>query len=195
MKRAMMLFVVMAVVLAAVFAEGEGVTLVSSPGSNSEKGSLEDMQLNQEVKVDGFGRITLTEAKEVDEYKYYIWAYSSASYKYSSGVEANYFYLTANVLNTNTQAFDYLKKCSVRAYYDERFVYSGWEVQYDWDGKSGNDGKINMYAKDKRQPIRPMYTGHYGFFVELPNAVLNDTAPLKIVVKMDDVEFTYYVRK
>lgn len=183
MKKATLLIIVMLLAMTALFAEEKGVMLISSPGSNTEKGSLEDMKIDQEVKVDKFGKIKITECKEVDTYRYK----SDSYYTWKSGTEANYIYLKMNILNTNKQEYDYLKKCTVTAYYDDGFVYEGWAEQFNWD--ISKDYTSNKFA------IKPMYYGHYGFFVALPNSVIEDTAPLKIVVKMDDVEFTYYVRK
>lgn len=187
MKKATLLIIVMLLAMTALFAEEKGVTLISSPGSNNEKGTLEDMKLNQSIKVDKFGKITLTEIKEVDSYGYQYNGYHHRDDNWNSGTEANYLYIKADILNTNKENYDYLKKCSVTAYYDDGFVYSGWAEQFNWDNSK-------QYRSDKFA-IKPMYYGHYGFFVTLPNSVLEDTAPLKIVVKMDNVEFTYYVRK
>lgn len=181
MKKATLLIIVMLLAMTALFAEEKGVMLISSPGSNTEKGSLEDMKIDQEVKVDNFGKITITEVKEVDVYSFCLGSWSS-------GPEEDYIILLVDILNTNKQAYDYLKKCSVTAYYDDGYEFSGWAGQYDWS-------KAKDYIAHQITAIKPMYAGHYGFYITLPNSVLNDTAPLKIVVKMDDVEFTYYVRK
>lgn len=181
MKKTTLLIIVMLLAMTALFAEEKGVTLISSPGSNNEKGTLEDMKIDQEVKVDNFGKITITEVKEVDVYSFCLGSWSS-------GPEEDYIILLVDILNTNKQAYDYLKKCSVTAYYDDGYEFSGWERQYDWS-------KAKDYIAHQITAIKPMYVGHYGFYITLPNSVLEDTAPLKIIVKMDDVEFTYYVRK
>ena len=173
----------MLLAMTALLAEEKGVMLISSPGSNTEKGSLEDMKIDQEVKVDNFGKITITEVKQVDEYKYGM--YSGDVWR--SGPEADYLYLKVNILNINKQPYDYLKKCTVTAHYDDGFIYKGSMEQFNW--KNSKDYVSYFF------PIDPMYYGHFGFFITLPNSVLEDTAPLKIIVKMDDVEFTYYVRK
>lgn len=186
MKKATLLIIVMLLAMTALFAEEKGVMLISS-GSNTEKGSPEDMKVDKEVKIDKFGKIKLTEVKEVDSYAYQYNSYWGRDDKWNSGTEANYLYIKADILNTNKEDYDYLKKCTVTAYYDDGFVYSGWAEQFNWDNSK-------QYRSDKFA-IKPMYYGHYGFFVTLPNSILEDTAPLKIVVKMDDVEFTYYVRK
>ena len=162
-------------------AETRSVTIIASPGAKSEKGSLDDMKIGQEVKLDNFGKITITEVKEVDVYGFCLGSWSSGS-------EEDYIILLVDILNTNKQAYDYLKNCSVTAYYDDGYEFSGWAGQYDWS-------KAKDYIAHQITAIKPMYVGHYGFYITLPNSVLNDTAPLKIVVKMDDVEFTYYVRK
>lgn len=181
MKKATLLIIVMLLAMTALFAEEKGVTLISSPGSSNEKGTLEDMKIGQEVKVDNFGKITITEVKEVDVYSFCLGSWSS-------GPEEDYIILLVDILNTNKQAYDYLKKCSVTAYYDDGYEFSGWAGQYDWS-------KAKDYIAHQITAIKPMYAGHYGFYITLPNSVLEDTAPLKIIVKMDDVEFTYYVRK
>lgn len=187
MKKIVLISILLIIGLFTLSAETRGVNMIASPGSSSKKSTLDDMQLNQEVTIDDWGIIKITEAKVSDSFDYYLKGYK---YTGSSGNEADYYEIYVDILNLQKTKVNFLEKYSVTAYFGDGYVFSGFADQYDW-----NKSKTVNVQAENRFAIDPLYYGHYRFSVTLPNFVIKESKPLKIVVKMNDVEFTYYVRK
>ena len=166
------------------------VTLISGPEEeeSSEPVSLDDVKTDKEIEIDGFGTITFT-AFEFRDRDIYLQGNNGGWI--SSGEEADYACLYCDIVNTNTKDKDYLANVEVKAIYDEQYEYAGWGYQIDRD--KGDDWIEHEH--ELAFSISPMYTGHYVFGATLPNAVINGNKELKIVMKIDGNEMTYYVRK
>lgn len=200
MKKKIVLVMTLAMVLSSsvVFAEEANdpmaVTLISGPEEEgAEVASLDDVKLGKEIEIDGFGNITFTSFETLDSV--YINGYWLGEGN-SSGTEADFACLYADILNTNKKDRDYLSDVNVTVIYDEDYVYGGWAYQRDYDyEKEQGDTIFFGQGEDHAFAISPMYTGHYVFGATLPNAVINGKKELKIEINVDGNEMTYYVRR
>lgn len=203
-----LLVLAMALSLSASLAEGRGVQIIGGPDMGAQTVSLDDMKLNSEAVIDGYGCITLTSFEYVDKLGYYDRGehdlYYDSEDLYASGVEADYALLKADILNTSVTPKSFLTACEVKVIFDDLYEYGGWYDQYDWNNAS-NDGSNYLNAgaqnttwvidKEDRFEIGPMYTGHYAFGATLPNAVINSKKPLRMIITLDGNELTYHIRK
>lgn len=184
----------MATSTSSVFADESGdpmaVTLIAGPEEEeAEPVSLDDVKLGKEFKIEGFGNLTFTDYQVLDSVRYKT---SGGWNTYESGEEADYVNLFADVLNTNVKPKDYLSDVDVKAIYDDTYEYAGWAYQINYDGDK------NTYLPHENDfffSINPMYTGHYVYGATLPNAVINGKEELRLELKIDGNEMTYYIRK
>ena len=166
------------------------VTLISGPEEEeAEQVSLDDVQTDKEIEIEGFGNITFTSFNYVNSNRLYnpddTWA--------KSGEEADFACLYYDILNTNVKDKDYLANVEVKAIYADDYEYGGWcfQIDYDWhrDYWVGHENENHAFS------ISPMYSGHYVAGVTLPNAVINGKGELKMIITIDGNEMTYYIRK
>lgn len=183
------LVIIMMLSMAAANAEDMGVQIISAPAQETEEVSLDDLKLNTEVTVEGWGMLKATSYDVVDTLRYY--PNTSYTNTYSSGEEADYAILSMDILNITTVSHDYLLDCTVKVVFDEDFEFAGWCYQrnFDYSNKNAALGKNLTFSID------PMYVGHYYFGCTLPNAVIDSKAPLYMVITIDGNEITYNIRK
>ena len=210
MKKALSLLIVLSLMLgySAALAEGMGVQPINVPDADMEPVSLDDLKLNTEADIDGWGILTLTGMETVDGLGFYRSGrsdvYSSDDY-YWSGAEAEYVVLYADILNTTLTAKKYTENITVKAVFDDKYEYNGWFHQRNYN--NGTYSWANLEADKKRQNTRwainasdyfsidPMYLGHYIFGCTLPNAVIESKKPLRLIISIDGIEITYHIRK
>ena len=172
------------------FATDLGVQIIGGPQMETEAVNLDDLKMNVEAEIDGWGTIQLTSFDFYDELGYHAWYPSSGGQWITSGKEADFAILRMDITNTTLKAKDFLSDVSVKVVFDDTYEYAGWCYQsdYDWD----KDYAINPQGQFV---IEPMYQGHYMFGCTLPNAVVNSKKPLRLEIQMDDLEMVYFIRK
>ena len=211
MKKMLSLLLVLSMLLScsAALAEGMGVQVIGGPAVETEPVSLDDLKLETDAEIDGWGILTLTGYEVQDALGYYraghTSVYDAGADYYVSGQEADYAVVYADILNTQLKDKNYLESVSVKAVYDDVYEYAGWAYQRDY-----NNATYNYYSleadKNKQNfrwvinaadqfAISPMYEGHYIFGCTLPNAVINGKKPLKLIITIDGNEITYNIRK
>ena len=188
-----------------------GVQVIGGPETETEPVSLDDLKIEAEAEIEGWGTITPTSfsfkdylGHYTDESTIYKWDWEKNYYE--SGNDADYALLYLDILNTTTAEKDYLSDYSVKVVYDDTYEYAGWAYQRNYNyGTLSNTG-IADEDKDKQNihwaindaykfAISPMYEGHYIFGCTLPNAVVTGKKPLKLVITIDGNEIIYNIRK
>ncbi len=208
MKKMLALLVVLTLVPFTALAADMGVVFIGGPEMETEPVSLDDIQLNEEVDVPGYGVITVTSFTFTDGLGYYGQGYNyvgNTEAYYWSGKEAEFAVLYMDILNTATSGKDFLANCEVKAVYDDIYEYGGWSYQRNYNNASYGDASLDA-DKNKQNvnwvinpadqfTIDPMYLGHYVFGAALPNAVVNSDKPLMLIITIDGNEITYNIRK
>ena len=129
--------------------------------------------------------------------------YTNASYK-DSGNEAEFAWLKVDIVNLQKSEASFMNDISVKIIYDDEYEYEGWIRQFNYDfskseiyryqSKTTIGWPVCLSPVDE-MPIKPMYKGHYAFGCTLPNFVIEDkSAPLRMVITMDDHKLTYNIR-
>lgn len=209
MKKILSMLLVLSMLLGCSVAMAEmGVQVIGGPETETEPVSLDDLKLNVEAEIDGYGILCATDFAYKDRLGYYRSGRSdiyNADDFYLSGTEADYALLRIDITNTSTKPRDFLASCEVKVVYDDVYEYGGWCYQYNYNNKtynssySGEDSQKQntnwvINAADQ-YAIDPMYQGHYVFGCTLPNAVVNSKKPLRMVITIDGNEITYNIRK
>lgn len=209
MKKLISLFLVLVITVvctAVVFAE-MGVQVIGGPSTETLPVSLDDIKLNVDVTIDGYGILTPTAYKVQDTLGYYRQGKTDPDTNwYNSGQEAEYVLLRMDILNLSTREKEFIENVEVKVVYDDKYEYAGWAYQYNYNNKVhsnsnwyGTDANVQnvefVIAKEDVFPIGSMYQGHYSFGATLPNAVVNSKAPLRMIITMDGNEITYNIRK
>ena len=209
MKKILSMLIALSILLGCSAAMAEmGVQIIG--GSLQEEGqpvSLDDMQLEEAVEVEGWGTITLTSCCFMDS----LYQFKEGKHEvagnwnvFDSGLEADYLLIQADILNNTKNAHDYLSDVEVKAVFDDDVEFAGWFWQYNWDNgtKDYDWGELNgiqnkefVIAKADQFAIDPYYAGHYCFGCTLPNAVVNGEQPLRLEIRIDGNEITYNIRK
>ena len=109
---------------------------------------------------------------------------------YQSQSQADFAFITMDILNTTATKIDYLKDCEVKVVFDDTIEYAGWYYQRNMDLN-----RCTWIDVSDNFAIDPYYTGHYVFGCTLPNAVFNSKKPLRFEIKIDGNEIIYNVRK
>jgi len=199
MKRVLaMLLVFLMLLTTSAMAAGMGVQIIGGPEVETEPVSLDDVKLDVEVEIDGYGIITPTGFSFADMLRTYMKGDSYNWKDFSSGAEAEYALFNVDILNTTLKNKEYLASCEVKVIYDDVYEYAGWAYQYNWnnaDRGSNMSPKTSPIQPEDNFAIDPMYEGHYLFGCTLPNAVVNSKAPLKMIITIDGNEITYNIRK
>ena len=210
MKRIVSLVLCLMMVLASTaLAEDMGVQIIGGPAVETEPVSLDDLKLNMDAEIEGWGILTLTGYEVQDGMGYYRsgknYPVDDGDYNWS-GQEAEYVVLYADILNTALAAKDYMENVSVKAVFDDVYEYGGWSFQRNYNN-STSQYEYRLDADKSRQNVRwkinkadqfaigPMYEGHYIYGCTLPNAVINSKRPLKMIITIDGNEITYNIRK
>lgn len=127
-------------------------------------------------------------------------------YWQNSGTNADFAWLLMDVTNMQKEPTSFMQETSVKVVFDEEYEYAGWVRQFNYDYDStreieGEEG-VETYGSFIRaaldpadeQPIDMVYTGHYVFGCTLPNAVVNGTESLSMVIDLGGNELTYNIR-
>lgn len=216
MKRIAALIIALMLVLVQFGAIAEmGVQIIGGPETETEPVSLDDIKLDATVDIDGYGEITPTSFRTVDELLSYRagtkYIQDEANYwddycvYYSSGVEADYCLLNMDILNTQMRAVDFIDGCTVVVTSDDSYQFAGWAYQYNYNNENYSNHNSGCGIDDANTtcvidpsdnfPIDPMYIGHYVFGCTLPNRVISAKTPLKMVITIGGNEITYNIRK
>lgn len=209
MKKILSVLLVFAMLFGCSVAMAEmGVQVIGGPETETEPVSLDDLKLNVDAEIEGYGILYATEFAFKDRLGYYrsglTYVYDGRDF-YLSGMEAEYALLKVDIINTSTKPRDFISSCEVKVVYDDVYEYAGWYYQYNYNNRtsdssySGEDSKKQntnwvINAADQ-YAIDPMYQGHFAFGCTLPNAVVNSKKPLRMVITIDGNEITYNIRK
>lgn len=211
MRKILSMLLVLSMLLSAsaALAEGMGVQVIGGPETETEPVSLDDLKLETEAEIDGWGILTLTSYEVQNGLGYYrsgrTDVYDAGDDYYWSGKEAEYAVLYADILNTQLKDKNYLENATVKAIYDDTYEYAGWVYQRNYN--NGTYGRYSLEVDRSKQNTRwvinaadqfaisPMYEGHYIFGCTLPNAVIEGNKPLKLIITIDGNEITYNIRK
>ena len=186
------------------FAEGMGVQVIGGPDTETEPVSLDDVKLNTPAQAEGQFTFKATSFEYVDYLLYYKEGAHNTDYhydgeaQYTSGADAEYAILRADVMNEKFSDIDFIKDCTVVVYFDDTYQYAGWVYQYNYNNGDGNNrggGNVRVVNPKDNFAIGPMYEGHYAFGCTLPNAVVSSKKPLRMVITIDGNEITYHIRK
>lgn len=209
MKKIISILLVLSMLLGCSAMAEMGVQVIGGPDTETEPVSLDDVKLNVEAEIDGYG-IFLANSFE---YANYLLAYKagkgdrSDEVIYDSGNEAEFAMLKVDITNTTTTPRDFLANCEVKVVFDDVYEYGGWTYQQNYDNytwtiyndtyKAWSNKQNVLYAINAADnfAIKPMYQGHYIFGCTLPNAVVNSKKPLRMVITIDGNEITYNIRK
>ena len=127
--------------------------------------------------------------KEHGDEKYPWWCEDWATH-YLSQSQADFAFLTMDILNTTPASVDYLKDCTVKVVFDDNIEYAGWFYQLNMDLN-----RCTWLDNADNFVIDPYYTGHYVFGCTLPNAIFTSDKPLRMELTIDGNEITYNIRK
>lgn len=124
---------------------------------------------------------------------------------YTSGNEAEFAWLKADVMNIQKAGANFIKEISIKVIYDDEYEFNGWVRQFNYDYS-----KTEIYSLNKEigtigwpvclspadeMTISPMYKGHYAFGCTLPNHVVEDKdSPLRMIINIGGNELTYNIR-
>ena len=205
-----MVFVLaMLFVVTSAFAE-MGVQVIGGPETVSEPVSLDDLKVNEEVEIPGWGKILISNVEIQDKLGHYgagrkgVYTMDGAGY-YDSGKDAEFLVLYIDILNTALTDKNYLENATIKVVYDDVYEYGGWAYQRNYNNDTGTYYEIDA-DKDRQNTrwainasdnfvVSPMYQGHYLFGCTLPNAVIDSKAPLRMEINLDGNEITYNIRK
>jgi len=206
MKKLVAMFLALLMIPCLALAEDMGVQVIGGPEEETEPVSLDDVKLNVDVEIDGYGILRPTSF----EFNNYVMVYpqgrDDTEDLYNSGNEAEYAILYMDITNTAMSPKDYLANYEVKAVFDDAYEYAGWAYQQNYDNRKWDAwNEYAPYAQKQNVlyginaadnfPINPMYQGHYLFGCTLPNAVVNSKKPLRLEIKIDGNEIVYNIRK
>ena len=212
MKKILSVLLVLSMLLAAsaALAEGMGVQVIGGPETETEPVSLDDIKLNADIEIEGYGIICPTTFWFGDVLGHYKAGETSVGWDadsrlYKSGSEAEYAVLRMDITNLSRTSVNFLANVEVKVVFDEVYEYGGWSYQYNYNNQPSNDSNYGTASNKQNTEfvilpadnfdIGPMYQGHYCFGCTLPNAVVNSKAPLKMIITIDGNELTYNIRK
>lgn len=191
------------------FSEDMGVVIINS-SEEKEIAYTDDMLLNIPTEIDNFGTVTPTNFQIVDTFGWYRQGYQTVYDAHNdydfSGNDAEYAILWFDIMNNCYQEIHYLSNynsnVSASVILDDKYSFSGWVGQLNYDYSTSNQGpdagkqNVRWVISDKDQfAIIPMGVGHYMCVCEIPNLAVNGDAPLRMVIRIGDVELTYNIRK
>ena len=178
---------------------------------DGEKMTFDNVTFGKEYKIKGYAAVKFLGFKFVDAFAQWEEGRVDANYPDSnrslrtSGHEADFAWLKADVRNLMKSDVKFIGDISVKIVYDDEYEYNGWVRQfyYDYsDAEVRTDNKdigaigspTSLSPKDEIA-IGPLHVGHYVFGCTLPMSIIDDKdAPLRMVVTMKSNEFTYNIR-
>ena len=218
----MVAFVLMALMMLGAIASAEdlGVQMIGGSSFVAETVNLDDMKLEQVYKIEGYAKIEPLAWKFDDFFYQYVkdhagdnshggekgknpWAEMGGwYYKWinimNSGTSAEFAWLEVDVTNLAKTDVDFTQQVEVKVVYDDDYEFAGWVrmINYDYDTYDGNGALVRTTLNpDNSESIDMMYTAHLVFGATLPNAVVEDKAPLRMEIKLGENELTYHIRK
>jgi len=213
MKKCFSLFLVLSLLAfaSAAFAEGLGVQVIGGTDTGFEPAKIDNLELNTEAEIKGWGAVTATGFEVQDGLGHYLMGehtfdtFSTPYDYYWSGDEAEYLVLYADILNTRTVPVDFLENAVVKVVYEDYYEFGGWGFQRDYHNKTdrysykleadkGSQNTRFAIAPEDQFKINTLYQGHYIFGCTVPNAVVDGEGPLKMVITIDGNEITYVIR-
>lgn len=136
--------------------------------------------------------------------EWYSSIYYNSIFGAESGNNAEYAWFLVDLTNMQKVPVKFMEEVAVKVIYDDEYEYQGWVRQFNYDydttrvveGDTGYGTFIRAAINPvDEEPIDIVYTGHYVFGCTLPNAVVEDKAPLRMVIMLGDNELTYHIRK
>lgn len=217
MKKTFVITVMLLVALTFCFAADNnmGVKALGNDKTANEKVSLDNLVVGKEVEIEDYAIVKPTEFGFYDSLGYYNKGYTSIGGRYDrmnggyyySQNEADYAILRMDLTNMALEAKDFLKSCSVKVIFNDKYEYEGWCYQSNYNNTNcsgnhyrldeDNDKQNKRYAINSGDQfaINPMYVGHFIFGCTLPNTIVESTKPLKMIITIDGNELTYNIRK
>ncbi len=192
MRRILCLSLVLVLLLGlpgAAYAVDFGVQVIGGPAAAEESVSLDDMKLEEEVEVDGYGILTVKDFNFQDTFLRWRKGLDSAE-RIRSGDDADFAVLNMSIVNTALTTRSFARECEVKVVFDDVYEYAGWFMQ----AKAYSDGWYGLNEADYSS-IDPLYEGFYMFGCALPNFVVNSKKPLAMIITLDGNEITYNIRK
>jgi len=154
----------------------------------NESISLDDLKLNNEIELPGYGFITAIEFGFLEEIGYY--HENGYAYSYEGSNSDQYAWLYFTILNKRTTELNFMTDITdIVVTYDNTYKYAGWTMQCNLDKGNPRYGDMVQFA------IKPMYLGAFFVACTLPNAVVEGSEPLKMTFKIGENEITYNIRK
>ena len=213
MKKIVLSLFVLTFIACTVFADDSmGVKMISKNGDASSTVSLDDLQLNVEVPIEGYGILKATSFEFFDWLGYYGEGQTGVGNKkwYTTGTEADFAMLRMDIVNRMTKPKNFIENVKVKVVFEDYYEYEGWCYQFNYDNSYTADYSAAYFnrnvdankqntkwvisTKDNFE-IKPMYTGHYVFGCTLPNAIIDSKSPLRMEITMDGNVITYNIRK
>lgn len=213
MRKLLIALIILGCLIYPVFSDdGMGVKMISTKGQTASTVSLDDLKLNVEVPIDGYGIIKATSFEFFDWLGYYAEGKTGVDpkYRYTTGQEADFAMLRIDITNRMTVSKDFLANAKVKVIFEDYYEFEGWCYQFNYDNGHSDyyysyyfDSNVDknkqntkwVISKKDQFAINPMYTGHYVFGCTLPNAVINSKSPLRIEITIDGNVITYNIRK
>lgn len=197
MRKILSIILVLSILLSCAAATAEiGIQIISD---ESESISFDDIKPNVSVELYDNALINMTAFEWVDQ----LWSYPKdrhdgyLCFPINSGSEQEHAIVRMDIVNLTLANKNFLAEAQVQAVFDDKYVYSGWMYQNNYDyGTEGNSNpQWNVIDPSENFSIGPMYTGHYAFGCTLPNAVVNSKKPLRMEITIDGNEIIYNIRK
>ena len=171
---------------------------------------LSDLHMYERVTVPDVGSIRVTDCRILDQMGYFEPGHTGTSEKdfdkfYSSGVEAKFLVVKADVTNKSNVPLRIPSIASVVVDYDQGYLYKGWCYQYNHANLFSVKTFVNKedFAKQNENyvishgdefTIVPGETGHYCFGCTMPNAIFNSNEPLRMIIDLGGNEVGYTIR-
>ena len=221
----MVAFVLMALMMLGAIASAEDLSVQVIGGSSftAETVSLDDMKLEQSYTIDGYAKVSPLTWRFDDFFYQYEkdhagdnieggeqgknpWYYNSHAipryFKWinimNSGTNADFALLEVDVTNLAKTDVDFTQQAEVKIVYNDDYEFAGWVRMFntDYDITDGNKALVRTTLDpDNSEPTAMMYTAHLIFGATLPNAVVEDKAPLRMEINLGGNELTYHIRK
>ena len=167
----------------------------SKAGANLEK---KWVNIDKDIR----NRVLSSNKKGQDSVDEYYAAFQNCIFKYS-GNEAEFAWLKVDVINFQKAPANFVKDITIKVIFNDEYEYDGWVRQFNY-----NYSKSEIYRHqdttvigwpvclspvDEMQ-IDPIYEGHYAFGCTLPNYVVENAAPLRMIINMGGHKLTYNIR-
>lgn len=172
---------------------------------------LDDLHVNDRITIDNWGTLQITSVRAQDKLGYFKagqYGRNSGDFQnyYDSGIETEYVVLKMSIVNQSDYKMNYLQNFSVRLVFNDTYQYGGWAYQYNYANGTSTSRYVNEedcgrqnsnYVIDKSDnfTIAPGEKGYYCFGCTVPNAVLEMSGTLQLVIEVDGHKITHNIRK